>query len=258
MYNFKHIKASYGIDLSTIDASGRISQFSRMIHLQVKNLAKEGYFIQLSNSSNEKIDGKELADFDAVMLRLGKSVYPVEIQMNHTGEFTDVLNYPEMKSRWESESVKILEELEGAFWVKRYIDLSAVNLKEKHSVLKSLQRDSFFQFYFHDRAVETWEIVLYNFPRVGINVSFALVLKAVKGYHYSYEGAVVAGGDECVVAGWGVLSCKYSEAGYLSALESSFRIEVADKGYYQKSVNISVKEGSGNIKSKGSLFSQSF
>ncbi|MDR1347215.1 MAG: hypothetical protein LBJ63_02125 [Prevotellaceae bacterium] len=103
---------------------------------------------------------------DRIMLKMGKSLYPVQLIVSDNGELLSVENFAIISERWNREAQAQLSEQQNSPVVARYIANSRKNIENAEALKQSLMRDSLIKLLFcglfSDR--QDYCFVFENFP----------------------------------------------------------------------------------------------
>ena len=240
MYLFKKLTATYNFTTTTVFTDGRKSEFAKQEDLTINREKRDKYLVTLLQSSGESLNGAELDDFDKIMLRIGKTVYPAEIMITGKGEALEVVNFGEIKSRSIEEAYKLKHEYEGVFWIEQYINLASAKLNSGRTLLESLRRSGVCQFLFWNTESENNELTLCNFPEAGINIPAAFGKGKNSCGAWHYNTAIAEYSEIGILGGNAKVTCRYSELGDLLTASAKFTVEHKGKGYYRKIISMSV------------------
>lgn len=237
MYHFKQLKAKYSFCSQVMKPSGESLVYSKTEHVEVLPNLVEGLNFFLKGSSDERINGSKPADFDNIMLRLGKSLYPIQLQVLKTGRIKRVKYFEEIQKRWSKECKNILLTHKNAYWVERYIHMTSKNVRSEEMFLKTLCQNSFMQLFFLEEGATTQHISLYAFPFADnvMEVDFELKSTRDNEYHYKSEIGKV---DEKIGSEYSELNFKYTEKGLPENITFHYMAEVVDQGFYTKRITI--------------------
>lgn len=237
MYRFKQIKAKYSFVSEVIKPSGECSVFSKIEQIEAMPNLVEGLNFILRGSEDEYINGDELTGFDAIMQRLGGSLYPIELQVLKAGKLKRVKNLSEINKRWNNETKDILTTHKNAYWVERYINMTSKNIRSEESFLSSLSRNSFIQLFFMGKNVVEQNINMTAFPFADsvFNLYFHLQTSFERECHYK---AIIGKVDDRICSGHGDLKIAYTEKGQPVSILFQCMVEVVGEGYYKKRIKI--------------------
>lgn len=119
----------------------------------------------LKSSNNEMLNNRELEYFDKIMLKVGKTIYPIEFEMSNRGNFYRMTNYNDVVHRWKICTSSIISEYSNAELLTKYIDVCGANIQSEDLLLNSIKQDLFIQLFFLDRFNSSVQVVIYNFPK---------------------------------------------------------------------------------------------
>lgn len=235
MYKFKQIETSYQFTSCVTFAKGPKSVYSAIEEIIALTDWGGGFNFFLNGSRENTLNGEPAQGFDQIMLRTGKALYPVELNVSKDGIVRKVNNYPEVSRRWEAERKSIIDEYKKSYFVERYLNISSKGLLSEQTLLASLKRNSFVQLLFMAPAQPSQRFTVYDFPKSGnqVDIEFDLHHTGNEGVHYKASLKEKTGE---ILSGDGALTCTYSEKGMPKRLSLELTFEVANEGYYNKRI----------------------
>lgn len=237
MYKFKQIKARYSFVSEVIKPCGERSVYSKIEQIEALSNWGEGLVFCLKGSTSERINGEELAGFDAITLKQGQSLYPIELNVLKTGEIKRVKNFPEIQKRWDKKCKSMLATYKNAYWVRRYINITSRNISSEVAFLEALCQNNFIQLFFMEEGAvkQRIELCIYPFVDKYFCVEFNLTSSNETEYHYKSE---IGNIDEKICSGYGMLGIRYTEKGQPEHIQFLYQVEVFGKGFYSKKIII--------------------
>ena len=171
MYEFRNLKAEYIIEVKNTHPDGQISSYSSRIALNAEYRLAENYFLfVLKGKTGTKLNAEapqKLAD--TYMVQLGACLYPINLCVSPDGEILNLLNFSEIRERWNQTCTKLLH-AHYSIRLKRYINASRTNFQTEKDFIKALQRDTFIRLYFQSQAAaaRSSDFTCYYFPQQDI------------------------------------------------------------------------------------------
>lgn len=236
MYKFRKLEGEYKVNISTCLPDNSSSTYSAVIGLSAsyRNVA-DCYIFELHTRKDVKLnDNPPFQLADVFMLRLSGTYYPIKLKVSPSGSIEKVVNFSEIKGRWETEAAKIMKEAPCIAY-ELYIETAKPNMRNAVSFLRALQKDSFIQLYFAGAGSHI-ETSCYNFPNRGKSVHYKLIATSTpsapdefsktfhteKNEHAPYPGHILY---------------KYFDQRDILSVEAEFTCDAPD-GQYIKKVNI--------------------
>ncbi|WP_455593520.1 hypothetical protein [Bacteroides sp.] len=245
MYHFRKLSGCYIINVSTAYPNGVESTYSAQIQLSANyQFVDASYKFELTSRHNVLLNNTPITkNADILMKRLSDTYYPMKLKVSVNGNIIDVLNFDDIKKRWQDETSKIIAET-SCIAFEQYIDSVKPTMQQKEKFLEAIKRDSFIQLYFMNFE-DTLSVSCYNFPANGEVLHYQFYCnEALDGVTISkmYK----AEDNNCK----GTLLCKFSEFRDIISLGAEF-VYISQLGLHTKSIHIRMKEreikGSNNI-----------
>jgi hypothetical protein len=139
--------------------------------MSVQCLAEEvdnHFLFQLNKISKTFINDEEVNEIaDELAERTARTIFPLILMVNKKGEWKEVYNAEEIKSRWQKNKIQILQEYQGKF-VTQYLKLATKKLESKEQIKNALEKDfflcSFFRPVYANVSYKMQKALIYHFP----------------------------------------------------------------------------------------------
>ena len=179
LYQFKRLKSVYSVSISR-EHPGKSSSYSCNVYISA-TIKRGVRLITFEKRDNLLLDGKDPGQsVDIIMKRLGDSLYPITFKVSGAGNIIGLENSEDIQSRWLAQSEQILDKVNHAPVIKRYIDASWLNVKEKLKLQNAILKDSFIRLYLTAYGKKIG-FVAYNFPEQGDSSGFNLRMVGYEG-----------------------------------------------------------------------------
>ncbi|AWG26041.1 hypothetical protein [Flavobacterium kingsejongi] len=141
-------KKEYGVQYTTTTgAESRIMKCEVAVTCKGR-ITAENYLFEVQRISRFFVDDEETSTIaDELAEKVSGVLYPLEISVDETGQWTGVCNFGQIRQRWEGIKEAILDEYEGES-VLQYLALSEQTLETESSVYHALTKDWFLNAYF--------------------------------------------------------------------------------------------------------------
>lgn len=172
------------------------SVFSEKWHINARIDKKRDLFIFVLYRSDTLLDGEPPEKLmDRIMLEAGYSYYPVQLLASPRLGIMDVLNFSDIKEKWEKCTQDMLERMPSPE-LERYIRFSEKNMEDSRKFIAALYHNAFYKLYFRDIFRPTtndearlirWE----NFPEREMNQSYLYQVKPAVENQVSLPGEIM-------------------------------------------------------------------
>jgi hypothetical protein len=160
------------------------SVFAEKWHVNARCEKERDVYVFTLNRSETLLNGKPPEKLmDRIMHEAGSAYYPLSLLVSPRLGIRDVVNFAEVKRRWQ-ECARKLQESTPSPELERYFRFSEKNLADSRTFTAMLYRNAFYNLYFRDIFTPTpkgevhlirWE----NFPEREMNQSYLYQVKPV-------------------------------------------------------------------------------
>lgn len=175
-----------------------------------------------------------------LLIELGESLYPIELNITLDGKIDSITNFEEVKERRTKKAKELLSTF-PTIPFRRYIEMSQGYLEEEEVFRGVLVRDSFIQLFFSCASESPFCYTCDNFPRKGEKNSFYCEIdkKDIGTCLYIAQPAFPT--PSHVVMGGSVVS-DISAKRELVGIKAEFKLQ-EDMDVYKREIEISMLDG---------------
>lgn len=239
MYHSADIEISYQFSSSIFFPNGKQSELRKKELVRIKKKTRDEICICLLGSAEESLNANPLDDFDEIMAELGKSLYPIVLDMDESCRIKRIQNLIEVKQRWQSCSNELLRQYDNAYYIERYINSSSVNLKSEKLFLKALRSNTFIQLLFWNNRESDSVFSVAGFPHKEDEIGLCFEKKAMEGDNDVYRSSSIRNSKNgAILNGNAILRVQDREDFCTRSASIAVRLEAEGEGYYTKKVNI--------------------
>ncbi len=238
MYNFDNIAASYEFSACVMFADGKKTSFTKVEHIQAKR-EDEGYCFTFNGSSNEKVNGKDPEDWNAIIIEFGKALYPYSLQVSDHGRLNSILDFDNFKEHWMTRRREIVEYYECNFPIKKMSYSYSLSLKTEKKFLNILRKNLFYRLLFWQDDQTNQEIEIRDFPGrekfaifsfdSGIEENGEVVFKTDRGFD---DGTYHMQSGNCII------NIRRDDDGLPIEIVLRAKVEQQYKGFFTKEVKL--------------------
>src|SRR5574344_583370 len=236
MYKLKTAKGSYLCTIELSMPNGKETKLQYIEHISIRTCPIGNYSITLLGTTDETLDGLPMQDFDAVMLLIGKALYPVELNLREDNSIESVSNFDMMKQTWQKRCSNILAIYENADLVKHYIDITAKNIANEATFLSAFMRGGFMPLFLAGEPKATHVFFMYDFPHVGDVTETHFSMPMFNGAEFIYH--MPKKESKSFFKEYGLMHCQYPGSGLPEYIEMERCVEADGEGYYRKKMMI--------------------
>lgn len=234
MYNFRTLKSHYSILIRYRLPDYTLQEYSSTIVLEAKQRQNNFLFTlheRLDVRLNNEVPRKTM---DSLMMELGNSIYPMQLNVSSEGKILSVFNFDEIRERWYENSSELLEDNYTPEF-RKYIEISRKNFSDEEKFREILFRDTFVQLFFQEYDTKILELTCENFPKQSKKTTFYAKKTSPDNYNYKLFPAFKENNVEDI---GGDLICELMPTGEISKVEAFFYLITSESGLYEKRVMI--------------------
>lgn len=203
-----------------------------------------GVSVVFDEITDELVDNFVPHDFDAIMMGLGHTLYPLILTIDIDGKIRSVANWEEVKKRYEKESKRIITYYENALSVRKYVKASLANISSEEAFIKCIRLSNLFQviriglihknsFYYN----------IPDFPSAGQYCSLSFQKERENEHNEMTYAASDEKIDNVVLSKKGQIYLQRDNKGFINIIQMQCNMEIADEGYYIRRIEIKRIEG---------------
>lgn len=248
MYEFKNLKSVYNINIRYRKPDYTQFEYSTKLFLSAKK-NKQDFLFTLEQRIDTMLNRQPPRKImDKLMLELGNSLYPIELNVNPKGSVISINNFKEIKERWIKKSKELYNKNKTQAF-SNYLQMSAENIVNETMFIKSLFKDTFIQMYFLNFGSKIIEFEFANFPMQSRKASVYAIQTPFSKYNYTLESAFK---EKDMKEVSGTLSFSTGEMGVLWDMTANLVLESDKEEFYYKHVSIKVDKDT--LKTKTNFF----
>ncbi len=237
MFTFNHIEADYSFSAKVTFADGHVTLFSKKDHVEV-NKRKDVYLFTMHGSSDEKLNGKDPDEFDAVVLELGKALYPIDLRVSEEGEFLGVDDFEALKNQWEANRKKIID-FYNSYLVEKESNRYALAFDSEEKFFNILKKNMLYRLLFWLDKSPNQEVEIRDFPARARLAIFTFPGGIFDGKGWSYDTYSLRDeGSGRLLSGHAKLTVMRGADGLPDEIVLKARVEEQDTGYFSKEVTL--------------------
>ena len=239
MYDFERIEASYEFSSCVTYTDCHKSTFRKIEHVKV-GCTDDARIFTMQGSSEETIDGKEPEGWGEIILRFGKALYPITLNVNERGKVIGIKDFEKTKEHWMTRRREIVESYENNFLIKKESYRYALALKTEEKFIDILNKNMFYRLLLWQDGISGQMIEIRDFPASGRLAIFTFNDKKYDDNGgVSYEtGQVNDEGSGRLLSGQAKLQIYRDKDGLPKEIKLKARVEEAETGYFTKEITI--------------------
>lgn len=234
MYKFKSLKSRYSITIHYRLPDYTETEYKSKMVVEAKK-EKDNYLFTLTDRLDVTLNNNEPEKvMDYLMMQLGNSLYPLELNVSPVGEFGSIQNFENVRDNWNKKAGDLLKNNPtDAF--KKYIEMSGRNFVNERRLKKVLCRDTFIQLYFQAWGGKMLEIDCFNFPSQSRKTTYFAQHRGDNTACYDLMPAFL---EKNMKGAGGILDYKLSDAGEIEWVKAEFYLLTPTSEIYKKGVTI--------------------
>ena len=258
MLDFKLLNTFYDVDITLKYPDYRHTYYHCREHLIARyNKAEDRYNITLEERDNILLNNeypKEIMDI--LMIEIGNSIYPIEIEATSEWEVLKIKNYKEIKQQWIDKTQELLKKYETLPF-KRYVEITSRNINNESKFRETLEKNTFMKLVLKPLNAESFKFSFDDFPQKGTTVLYECKKQYSKdsGIVTEYVPELVSPTD---FKGGGYVRYTFSELNDIEKIEAQFDLESQDGESCSKLITIETDKQKRILSHKNSFLKRMF
>lgn len=237
MYTFNHIEADYAFSGKVTFADGHVSLFTKKDHVEVTK-RKDVYICAMHGSSDEKLNGNDPDEFDAVILEFGKALYPMSLRVSEEGELLGVDDFDGLKEHWLAKRKEIIDYY-NSYVVEKESNRYALALDSEEKFFNIIKKNMLYRLLFWQDELPNQEVEIRDFPARARLAIFTFPSGKFGGKGVGYDTySLHDEGSGRLLGGHATLSVTRGADGLPDEIVLKARVEEQDTGYFSKEVTL--------------------
>ena len=238
MYDFERIEASYEFSSCVTYTDCHKSTFRKIEHVKV-GCTDDARIFTMQGSSEETIDGKEPEGWGEIILRFGKALYPITLNVNERGKVIGIKDFEKTKEHWMTRRREIVESYENNFLIKKESYRYALALKTEEKFIDILNKNMFYRLLLWQDGISGQRIEIRDFPATGRLAIFTFQGGRREGDFVCYETSQVQDeGSGRLLSGSSTLRIRRDADGMPGEISLWSKVEEQDTGYFIKEITL--------------------
>lgn len=237
MYTFRQINSAYEFISSVTFANGSRISFRKIEHVKADNI-DGSYIFTMQGTSEETLDEMEPEDWDAIVLKFGKALYPYWLKVSAQGELLKVHDFSKIQKHWLEKRQEIID-----YYNDYYIEKESNNyflaLKKEENFLEVIRKNMFCRLFFWQDNMQNQELEIRDFPLNTRLTTFVFQKGHRNDGGVCYESSNVHDeGSGRLIAGRCNLYIRRDFDGLPAEISLHARVEEQNTGFFSKELTI--------------------
>ncbi|NDV64655.1 hypothetical protein [Bacteroides sp. 224] len=238
MFGFRRLNSFYDVDITFVFPDYRHTYYHCREHLIARyDSTEDKYNITLEERENVLLNNKYPKEImDILMIEIGNSIYPIELETSSKGELLKIKNFEQIKRRWLQKTQEMQKQYETHPF-KRYVEIASRNIQNENKFHEALGRNSFIKLLIKPLDLNSFLFSFDNFPQKGMKILYECTMRNNKsnGIVTEYSPNLIFPLD---FKSDGYIKYTFSELNDIEKIEARFDLESPDGQKYAKLISI--------------------
>ncbi|KGN69794.1 hypothetical protein HQ40_03840 [Porphyromonas gulae] len=235
---FRPLSRIYLTRIRQIIPEKTVRQYTGKTLLEMDEMRPDGFRCLLLRRYDVQIEHAASSVVNTLMIDLGESLYPIELNVHPDGKIRKIVNFEEIRKRRMDKAAELLNHFPTMNF-RKYIEMAQENLIDEKALQKALLRDSFIQLFLSCASGYPFCYTCDNFPQKGLKSSYYCNIEKKETNTFVYVARPAFSYPSYKVMEGNIVS-EVSAEGSLSGIKAGFTLLGKGGKAYKREIDISV------------------